>query len=116
MTNNNTLEIRERNVNEAVLYGENDRFIYENYLKPTCKSMAIKKVKNWYDETRAIQAFYNVANQIAQRYVTEFKEYSEYKRWYHFLNKQERYEVAKILLANNSDYIEELANDYMMNK
>ena len=111
MTNNN--EVREWNVNEAVLYGENDRFIYENYIKPTCQSLARKKAKNWYDETRAVNAFYNVANQIAQRYVAEFKEYGEYKRWYYFLNKQERIEVAKTLLANNADYIDELVGNYM---
>ena len=108
MTNN---EVREWNVNEAVLYGENDRFIYENYIKPTCKSLAIKKVKNWYDEQKAVKAFYNVANQIAQRYIAEFKGNCEYNRWYYFLNKQERYEVANTLLANNMEYIDELADE-----
>ena len=88
-------------VDELVLYIKNDDQIYRNYTIPVVKNLARKKSKGVYDKDLAVKAFEYVAKAGANKYTKEFGD---------TFNPATRNAVAKELLNEYEDYIEELAN------
>ena len=88
-------------VNELVLYIKNDSQIYNKCTMAVVKNLARKKSKGIYDKDLAVKAFEYVAKAGANKYTKEFGD---------TFNPATRNAVAKELLNEYEDYIEELAN------
>lgn len=88
-------------VDELVLYIKNDSQIYNNCTMAVVKNLARKKAKGVYDKDLAVKAFEYVAKSGANKYTKEFGD---------TFNPATRNAVAKELLNEYEDYIEELAD------
>lgn len=88
-------------VSELVLYIKNDSQIYNRCTMAVVKNLARKKSKGVYDKDLAVKAFEYVAKEGANKYTKEFGG---------TFNPATRNAVAKELLNEYEDYIEELAD------
>lgn len=88
-------------VRELVLYIKNDSQIYNTCTMAVVKNLARKKSKGVYDKDLAVKAFEYVAKAGANKYTKEFGG---------TFNPATRNAVAKELLNEYEDYIEELSN------
>ena len=100
-------QVNNEMVDELVLYTNNTRSLYEN-IQLVCKNLARKKKKGNYDEQKAIKAFYNLVNLAQQQY---FKEFGGAYAWYLLANTATRQAVAKELLEEYIEDIEEFTKD-----
>ena len=79
---------------ELFLYAINDGDLYRRMTTPIINNLRKKAVKNIYDKTKAIDAFYHVATEASNHYFRDFG----YK-----FNVQARYTVA----CDMANYYEE---------
>lgn len=100
-------QVNNEMLNGLVLYVNNTRNLYEN-TKLVCKSLARKKRKGNYDDQKAIKAFYNLVNLALKQYYIEF---GGAYAWYLLANTATRQAVAKELLEEYIEDIEEFTKD-----
>lgn len=94
---------------ELTLYANNDYNIYQ-VIQLVVTNLAKKYAKGVFVREKAIQAFYNVANQAAKSYCLRFGSWSD--KYYTMFSVSDRYTCAADLLDNYIDEIMEESKHY----
>lgn len=78
---------------ELELYIENDKYLYETYIKPYIQCLYKKHIKSVYDKEKALIGWERIATIVAKKYQNEFMSVP----YYIVFNKATRRKTAECL-------------------
>lgn len=99
---------------ELTLYANNTGELYRLYTLPVIDNLARKMSRGTYDDKKAIDAFYHVAQEAARMCVREFSSVSPEGNT--VFDVTARYTAASGILEHNREHIEERAEEIRATK